>query len=111
MMHHLNRKACHAIHTSIPRGNDGNGFPLLRMLNRGLDTLFFAGHAGRDAEFSFGQVSDGGQIGRIPGNDATGTYRLFRARGTIEDVAWANTDYKELSRAIATVTPFRLIRV
>jgi hypothetical protein len=75
-----------------------------------LDTLLFAGHAGRDAELPFGQVCDGGQIGRIPSNDMARPYRLFRTRGAIKDVTWANADYKELSRAIATVTPFRLIR-
>ena len=110
-MRHLNRKASHAIYASIPGGDDGNSFTLLRMLNRGLDTLLFAGHTGRDAELPVGQVCDGGQIGRIPCNDAAGTYRLFRTWGTVKDITGANADYKELSRAIATVTPFRLIRV
>ena len=109
-MRHLDREAGHAIHASVPRRDDSNSLALLSMFDGGLDTFLLAGHPCGDADLASCQISDGLQIGRIACDDAARLYGLLGTWSAIKAMARTDPDYKELSRAMATVTPFRLIR-
>jgi hypothetical protein len=110
MLGHLDRKAGHAIDASVPRRDDSHSRPLHGLFNRGLDAFLFAGHACRDTDLACSQVGNRLQIGRIACDDTAGADSLLGTRGTVQAIARAYPDYKEFSRAMATVTPFRLIR-